>query len=691
MKRLTIITLIITLLAVPALAVVPQLLNVQGVLMDGYGNPLPDDNHYVKFELWNAETGGSLVWFEELMVYQIEGVFNAILGEGEEFYPELLSQNLWMRIIVDGDDPTEPRIQLTSVATALRAGSVDPGAAVRTLNGMTNHVDVLAGANITITQVADSALVISAVAGSGGEDTDWVISGDDITHEAGTVYVGGSYAKDNPEKSDSWPVSSKMEVQGVNEGMSVYMGVNNALQDGRSSIFGMRSGSALNHGTGYGADNSNAAITGYNANGDSYTWAVSGFANFNYANTGAILGAHRYGGIWAALAYRDDNNTNWGVYTNSSMHAGYLVEANNFSASGLTETNTLKVANGAVPGHILTSDIDGNATWSAPSAVESDGDWNISGMNVIHPDPGVVAVGSNYAYPLANMPGNTTVQISAPSNPALTLDATGNGLTRWSMFLVGDEIRYSKTDSYSVLGSTSMSLSEGELKLNDFNGNNKITLQAQGVDSQGGRYYSYSSSTYTTAPTVSLESQTSSSRIGGSLLLRDQYGQEEIIITANHDGTHIGRVTTPVLEITGGADLSEQFDLGNASLLTKPGMVVSIDPLNPGKLTLSDKAYDRKVAGVLSGAGGVKTGMLMGQRGTEADGELPVALVGRVYVWADASSAPIEPGDMLTTSDLPGHAMKVTDFGQATGAILGKAMTGLSEGQGLILTLVTLQ
>jgi hypothetical protein len=70
---------------------------------------------------------------------------------------------------------------------------------------------------------------------------------------------------------------------------------------------------------------------------------------------------------------------------------------------------------------------------------------------------------------------------------------------------------------------------------------------------------------------------------------------------------------------------------------------------------------------------------------------MPVALVGRVYVWADASTDPIEPGDLLTTAERPGHAMKVKDHERATGAILGKAMTGLSEGQGLILTLVTLQ
>ena len=145
------------------------------------------------------------------------------------------------------------------------------------------------------------------------------------------------------------------------------------------------------------------------------------------------------------------------------------------------------------------------------------------------------------------------------------------------------------------------------------------------------------------------------------------------------------------MEITGGSDLSEQFDVGSSSDSIEPGMVVCIDPEKPGRLVLSRQPYDHRVAGVISGAGGVKTGMLMGQKGSIADGGMPVALAGRVYVWADATDDAIEPGDLLTTSSTPGHAMRVNDPTRAGGAILGKAMTGLSEGQGLVLALVSLQ
>jgi hypothetical protein len=151
------------------------------------------------------------------------------------------------------------------------------------------------------------------------------------------------------------------------------------------------------------------------------------------------------------------------------------------------------------------------------------------------------------------------------------------------------------------------------------------------------------------------------------------------------------KITTGALEITGGADLSEQFDIKPMQDGLRPGMLVCIDPENPGHLISSSQAYDRTVAGVVSGAGGVKPGMVMGQRGTSADGRHPVALTGRVYCMVDADPNAIRPGDLITTSETPGHGMKVIDHEKAQGAIIGKAMSGLEKGRGLVLILVSLQ
>jgi hypothetical protein len=140
--------------------------------------------------------------------------------------------------------------------------------------------------------------------------------------------------------------------------------------------------------------------------------------------------------------------------------------------------------------------------------------------------------------------------------------------------------------------------------------------------------------------------------------------------------------------ITGGSDLAELFDVSGAQ--AEPGALLIIDASRPGQLTISTRAYDTKVAGIVSGAGGVNPGLTLHQAGV-MEGDTHVAIAGRVYVKATAINGAIEPGDLLTTSDVPGHAMKATDADRSHGAIIGKAMTGLDSGTGLVLVLVNLQ
>ena len=171
-------------------------------------------------------------------------------------------------------------------------------------------------------------------------------------------------------------------------------------------------------------------------------------------------------------------------------------------------------------------------------------------------------------------------------------------------------------------------------------------------------------------------------------------GNSGVLGTATHAGLFQGSVqvngnlTTCVLTITGGCDLAEPFQMSGENI--PPGSVVIIDEENPGHLKQATRAYDTRVAGIVSGANGVKPGIALHQEGVLEGGQ-NVALTGRVYVKVDASFGAIKPGDLLTTSDTPGHAMKVTDSTKAQGAILGKAMTALREGTGMVLVLVSLQ
>jgi hypothetical protein len=184
---------------------------------------------------------------------------------------------------------------------------------------------------------------------------------------------------------------------------------------------------------------------------------------------------------------------------------------------------------------------------------------------------------------------------------------------------------------------------------------------------------------------VSLDAAYDAGGAGAGRAITADAGAVEIDGDLTVDGT----TTTDVLTITGGADIAEPFAIADAERAL-PGHVVVIDDDNPGMVRVSDRPYDRRVAGVLAGAGSLSPGLtLNGNR--KAPNEHHVALTGLVYVLADASSAPIRAGDALTTSRTSGHAMRVTDYERASGAVLGKAMEPLERGRGLVLTLVTLQ
>jgi hypothetical protein len=136
-----------------------------------------------------------------------------------------------------------------------------------------------------------------------------------------------------------------------------------------------------------------------------------------------------------------------------------------------------------------------------------------------------------------------------------------------------------------------------------------------------------------------------------------------------------------------GGDCAEEFNLAGSDA-TEPGTVLSLD--SEGTLCVSRQAYDKKVAGVVSGAGAHKPGIVLDKQPSPSK-RAPIALVGKVCCKVDASYSPIEVGDLLTTSATPGHAMKVENPLRAFGAVIGKALRPLPEGKGLIPILVALQ
>jgi hypothetical protein len=146
------------------------------------------------------------------------------------------------------------------------------------------------------------------------------------------------------------------------------------------------------------------------------------------------------------------------------------------------------------------------------------------------------------------------------------------------------------------------------------------------------------------------------------------------------------------VEVTGdikllGGDCAEDFDVATVAD-AEPGTVMVIS--ERGALCPSTDAYDKRVAGVVSGAGDCKPGIILG-RSHQRRNRKSIALMGRVYCKVDARPSPIAIGDLLTTSSLAGHAMKANNPALAFGAVIGKALHPLESGQALIPILVALQ
>ena len=136
-----------------------------------------------------------------------------------------------------------------------------------------------------------------------------------------------------------------------------------------------------------------------------------------------------------------------------------------------------------------------------------------------------------------------------------------------------------------------------------------------------------------------------------------------------------------------GADYAEDFDIVDLRE-AEPGTVMVLD--DSGGVRASDRAYDRRVVGVVSGAGDYRPAVILDRQATGTN-RRPLALMGKVYCKVDASDARIAIGDLLTSSSTPGHAMKAVSPTQAFGAVIGKALRPLADGRGLIPILVALQ
>ena len=147
--------------------------------------------------------------------------------------------------------------------------------------------------------------------------------------------------------------------------------------------------------------------------------------------------------------------------------------------------------------------------------------------------------------------------------------------------------------------------------------------------------------------------------------------------------------TTAWTGVLCGGDYAEAVEASGDLKRYGPGDVLVLSSNNKdGEVEKASEPYSTMVAGVYATRPGV-----IGRRQTlsKDSPDVPMAMVGIVPTKVSAENGPIKIGDLLVSASIPGYAMKGTDRNKMLGAVIGKAMSSLDSGTGLIEVLVTLQ
>ena len=173
----------------------------------------------------------------------------------------------------------------------------------------------------------------------------------------------------------------------------------------------------------------------------------------------------------------------------------------------------------------------------------------------------------------------------------------------------------------------------------------------------------------------------------GTIVLSDASGRPRLRLSGQ-----TGRITlvdaagndTLVLDSASGditlanADCAEELDVA-PGVHVEAGMVVRAGACG---VVPASTPCDPSVLGVVSGAGEFAPAIVLDRR-ANAVSRVAVAMAGKVGALADASERAVCVGDRLTASSRPGYVM-AAPANAPPGSIVGKALSGLGTGQGLV-------
>jgi hypothetical protein len=353
------------------LAAVPQLINFQGILRDGGGNPVANGSYSVQFTIYDAASGGTNLWTETQSVTTVNGLFTVLLGSGPIplNYSIFNDSTRWLGVKVGADPEMTPRQRISSVGYS--HNSSEWTSADSNLFRLKGNIGVGASPAIyTKLRVNISALTPNTVT---------AVKGDAANTQVGTLAYGGHFTSTGTGVFGSGLHGVRGEATGGNGvygyssmGTGVYAyGASNGIVsygDGASSspIYGCYSvGSNSSTGDAYGGrfEGSSTSGTSYGVYGTGNSYGVYG----NSTSGTGVYGISTYQGVYGEAPV-------YGVYGNSASGTGVLgYSSNSYGVNGSSNTGTgvygTSTWSYGVYGSGLTNGVVGVATANGGSGV----------------------------------------------------------------------------------------------------------------------------------------------------------------------------------------------------------------------------------------------------------------------------------------------------------------------------------
>jgi hypothetical protein len=675
-------------------------INFQGELIDiTTNNPVPDGQYNMRFAIYDAGTGGNKKWpasdYEQhTNVPVLGGLFNVYLGSQNAIGNDVFGDgggrflHVWVCTTAGIACATYDDLGRLPISSVGYAKSFTPGASVSGSGTLLN---------LSSSTTSGSALNVIDTAGSGN---------------ASAVY--GQSASPGGAGLSGFNTSSGYGVYG---GTSTGTGVYGYTSGSSSPTYGVY-GYAPSNGYGvYGKSGSAVAgaAGGYflaeNTSGATYGLYAQNNSTTNNAAAGQFLAAGLSGQTYGVSAE---------TYSKSPGAAGVYGKSSGDQTYGVTGV-TSSLINGA-GGYFLASDIQTTSNGvfgQSNSAITSAGGYFLLNNNR---GTGYGVYGKTISTSNETAAGYFEAAASSGRNRSVYAVNNSNtyGATAGYFYMLGGETYalYAQNDSASDNSAAGYFYAPSTTG-KTYGVYSEIESSTNG--SAAGRFFANGDTGATYG--IYAENNSSSHGVSGAAgyFVYSGTGDSHAIIAeaSGHYGSYpiyanrtdcsgVGYycygVYTPdkiyaARFDTTPSDVAEYFPTDQP---LEPGDVVVIDPAN-GRLVRVTKPNDTTVAGVISTQPGIALGSsdpeldLTNPTNGSADGNVPLALVGRVPVKVSAENGPIRPGDLLTTSSTPGHAMLAIPVEingvsfYLPGTIIGKALESLEAGTGVILVLITLQ